>query len=296
MASEIVLPGAIPAALTPEPDVTIRRGAVPRSLDSPQSKGPTWQYTPEQFLLTIPGIARFLLRGGRDVTVEPESPAAASDIAAFITGTVFGILLHQRNQIVLLASAVRVNGKAVLFCGPSGAGKSTLAAALAQRGYPVLADDMCAMTLSSDGTAAVHADGDRLKLWARAIDELKLADRRGESLRAGLGKFYVEPPASVHGTLPLGAIYALREARPPLAAGIDRPNIVDAALLLRRSAYRPLLVRTMNQKALYFRASAVANHAGIHYLTRRFNFAAMAESLGWLERHWRETGMLEKAA
>ena len=45
-----------------------------------------------------------------------------------------------------------------------------------------------------------------------------------------LEKFFVEPAAAFGEPLPLGAVYALREARPPHQPGIERPNVVDAAL------------------------------------------------------------------
>jgi hypothetical protein len=62
--------------------------------------------------MRIPDIARFLLKDGSEIVVEPEPEASVADIPSFILGTVFGILLHQREQIVLHASAVRVNGRA----------------------------------------------------------------------------------------------------------------------------------------------------------------------------------------
>jgi hypothetical protein len=210
---------------------------------------------------------------------------------------VFGILLHQREQIVMHASAVRVNGKAVLFCGASGAGKSTMAAALVQRGYPLVTDDVCAISLAGAARPVVHPDGRQLKLWAHSIDRLELADRRGDRVRNRLEKFYVEPSDTSVTPLPLGAVYALREARPPHQPGIERPNVVDAALLLRRHAYRPLLVRRMEQKANYFHAAtAIANTAGIFHLTRTLNFAALPDVLGRLEQHWRDTGLMEAGA
>ena len=279
------------------PDVTIRRGAVPETLDDANASGPTWQIAGERFLLRIPGVARFLLRDGRDVVFAPENDAGTADIPIFILGTVIGILLHQREQIVLHASAVRVNGKAVLFCGASGAGKSTLAAALAQRGYPLVNDDVCTVTISGTAAPLVHSDGRQLKLWAQAIEKLDLAQRRGERVRARLEKFYVDPAEAFSEPLPLGAIYALREARPPHAPGIERPNVVDAALVLRRNAYRPLLVRRMGQKANYFiAATGIANAAGIFHLTRSLDFAKVPEVLGLLERHWQEIRLREKAA
>lgn len=296
--SEIVLPGLNPmAAGGGPPDVAVRRGPVPATLENAGTSGPTWELAGERFLLRIPDVARFLLSKGREIAFEPEPGADAADIPIFILGTVFGILLHQRELIVLHASAARVNGKAVLFCGASGAGKSTLAAALTQRGFPLMTDDVCAITVTDAGTPMVHPDGRQLKLWAQAIERLDLAGSRGDRVRSRLEKFYVAPDAAFTEPLPLGAIYALREARPPHAAGIERPNVVDAALVLRRNAYRPLLVNRMGQKENYFHAATtIANVAGIFHLTRTFNFAAMPEVVAGLQQHWLEIGLMEQAA
>lgn len=297
VASEIALPGLIAGSATRVPEVTIRQAAVPESLAGPTACGPTWQIAGKQFLLRIPDIARFLLSEGREILFAPESDAAAADIPIFLLGTVFGILLHQREQIVLHASAVRVNGKAVLFCGSSGAGKSTLAAALAQRGYPLVTDDFCTLGLCTAGAPLVYPDGRQLKLWAQAIDRLDLAQQRCERVRTSLEKFYVEPSEVFTEPLPLGAVYVLREARPPHKPGIVRPNVVDAALLLRRNAYRPLLVRRLGQRANYFHAAtAIANVAGIFYLTRTLDFAKMADVIVSLEQHWLDLRLTEKAA
>jgi hypothetical protein len=297
VSSEIELPGLITSAAERVPQVSILRGPVPENLSDCRAAGPTWQVADKQFLLRIPDVARFLLNDGREIVVASESDEGAADIPIFILGTVFGILLHQREQIVLHASAVRVNGRAVLFCGPSGAGKSTLAAALSQRGYPLVNDDFCTVTANPAGAPLVHPDGRQLKLWAQAIDRLDLAQSRGERVRKSLEKFYVEPSEVFTEPLVLGAVYALREARPPHAPGIEKPNVVDAALLLRRSAYRPLLVRRLGQRANYFHAATmIANAAGIFHLTRTLDFAKLPDVIASLERHWHDLRLLEKAA
>jgi hypothetical protein len=116
-------------------------------------------------------------------------------------------------------------------------------------------------------------------------------------VRDRLEKFFVEPAVVFSESLPLAAVYALREARPPHKAGIERPNVVDAALILRRNAYRPQLVSRMGQRADYFRAATtIANSAGIFNLTRALHFDRMPEVVAQLERHWVDIGLTERAA
>jgi hypothetical protein len=295
--SDIVLPGLLAGEPDCLPQVTIRRGPVPESLPGAQLVGPTWQIADKQFLLDVPNVARFLLNNGDQIVFAPESEASAEEVPIFIVGTVFGILLHQREQVVLHASAVEVDGKAIMFCGSSGAGKSTLAAALVQRGYRLVTDDVCAITFSDAAHPIVHPDGRQLKLWAEAIEQLKLEGIRGERVRGCLEKFYVEPHCAASEALPLGAVYVLNEAGPSNTPGIEQPNVVDAALFLRWHAYRPLLVSRLAQKRQYFRAVAqIANKSGVFRLIRPLDFAAMPEVLSWLERHWRNLSVTEQAA
>jgi hypothetical protein len=292
VASEIDLPWR-PADAVATPDVTIRQGETPAELAGAVEVGPTWRIAGDQFLLRIPGIARFLLTNGREITFEIEDGAAPEDVAVFIMGTVFGILLHQRQQIVLHASAVRVGDRAVLFCGPSGAGKSTMAAALNQKGYQLLTDDVCAIDLDASGVLVAQSDGRRLKLWEQAIKGLDLAERKAEAVRSRLEKFYVEPHEPTSQTLPLGAVYVLRELRAPHKEGVERPNVVDAALFVRRNACRPRLVAAMAQKDRYFRsAAAIAAGPGVFLLTRPLAFKALPGVIEGLERHWREIGLI----
>ena len=113
--SEVALPGLVcTITAVARPDVTVRQVAVPHCLDGATQRGPTWEMTPERFLLRIPGIARFLLTQGRDIAFEPEGETSIADMAIFLTGTALGILLHQRGDIALHASAIAVGGKAVL--------------------------------------------------------------------------------------------------------------------------------------------------------------------------------------
>jgi hypothetical protein len=94
-----------------------------------------------------------------------------------------------------------------------------------------------------------------------------------------------------------GPVYALREARPPHLPGIERPNIVDAALLLRQNAYRAPLIKQMGQGELYFRlAAAVSNAGGVFQLTRALDFETLPDMIADLERHWAAIGQLADAA
>jgi hypothetical protein len=242
--------------------------------------------------MRIPGIARFLVRSGNEILCAPEGATPPHLIAIFLIGTVFAILLHQRGGVVLHASAVGVGDRAVLFCGPSGAGKSTMAAALEQRGYPLLNDDICLLGTDATGATIVYSDGRGPNLWADAIGHLDLAARQGQAVRADFGKYYVEPREATTRPLVLGAIHVLRSAHLSRDEGLETPSLVDAIMLIRHSAYHPRLVAALKQKQHCFLSAAnLCAKAEVSVLSRPRDLAGMSARIDLLEEHWRRTGL-----
>ncbi len=145
--SEIPLPELLPGTEAP-PDITICCRDVPGILLGKTTKFGIWEARKGELLLKIDHIAHYLILDGREIRVEAAVGSTAEDIRVFLLGSAMAALLHQRRLLVLHASSIQTERGAVLFMGRSGSGKSTLSAALVQRGYPLLADDVSAVTLN----------------------------------------------------------------------------------------------------------------------------------------------------
>lgn len=101
---------------------------------------------------------------GRRVVISVAPGLPKADLMAYLTGHVMGCVLRLRGLTCLHAAVVNINGRAIALMGPKGSGKSTLAAALAERGYPVLTDDIAAIA-EDDGGIKVEPAYPRLRLW-----------------------------------------------------------------------------------------------------------------------------------
>ncbi len=231
---EVNLPIAALGAL-PEPehiDVEIRMGALPSAL-APGLTEPrqAWYVSPELNEDGEPNlrVSRLLETGdfhfeyddgtrfqvdaaGTRVWATWNETATVEDTATYLLGPILGFLLRLRGITCLHASAVAVEGRAILLVGPAGAGKSTTAAAFAQLGYAVITDDVAALDEVGDAFL-IRPAYPRVRLWPPSVtslfgspDALPRLTPTWEKRFLGLGRpgfaFQGEP-------LPLGAIYFL---------------------------------------------------------------------------------------
>jgi len=164
------------------------------------------------YLLDMNKIGRFGVRGGKQVLLEPAADADETELRAFILSTILGVLCHQRGLMPIHASAVNINGQAVLISGNSGAGKSTLAAALGARGHALLTDDVAAFDPLS---RKIIPSFPQRKLALDSLEALQLDHSGMLPNRPGQPKFRI--PARDHFSeqaLSATVVYLLRSVMP----------------------------------------------------------------------------------
>jgi hypothetical protein len=185
--SEIALPELL-AGGTGEAgaDVTITLGAVdPDGLADGERLGPFLWSSTREFWLQVPGVARFLVRDGREIVIDAEPGVDEDSVRVFLLGSAFGALLFQRGLLVLHGNAVRIDDGCMICVGHSGAGKSTLAAGFHRRGFDVLADDVVPI----DGQCRAIPGFPRIKLWRDVADRLEIDTTALRRIRPNTEKF-----------------------------------------------------------------------------------------------------------
>ena len=164
--SEIELPELLPTDLLGEPDVRIGLGSVP-AMPTPDAG---YSANGEGASLFIEGVARYWINGGSQIVVQPEPGVPMRNVRLFLLGSAMGLLVHQRGNLPLHANAVEIGDQAYAFMGRSGSGKSTLAAAFHDRGFRVIADDVCVVRFDDAGGAFACPGIPRLRLWEEALE------------------------------------------------------------------------------------------------------------------------------
>ena len=275
-------------------DVVIRRARVPASLalaalahsQRSQVRQVDGSEGKEVFL-HFPEVAQFLIRAGREILIDPAPSSDAGEVRAYLLGTAFGVLCHQRGITPLHASAVDVEDGCVAFVGASGAGKSTLVAALARRGHGIISDDVCFLQLDGKGNVLVGPGIERIRLWADAMYALGYDGPEVQREMHGYNKYFV-PIRSSHSRADhrlLRCVYELH-ASPNGAIEVNLLQGGVAVEVLMQNVYRLNLAERLGYKPPAFIACAeAARNVPVFRLSRPKHFGALEQTIDVLEDH-----------
>jgi hypothetical protein len=284
--SEIALP-ELPLiqqqSATPHP-VQVRLGAVANHLPGAVELDPDCFATPTQYLLHIQGVARYLVTAGREIVVDLAAAAPALDVRGYLLGSIFVVLCQQRGLLPLHASAIAGKSGVVAFLGNSGQGKSTLAAHLAQRGFRVLADDVCLIDATEPSAAMVIPTAPWLKLWRTSLENL---GREAE----GLDRVFTDddkyrlPLAPVLTPEPILRLVFLESNE--LASSTTEieevPRVQAVPLLMNLTHHSYLLEATGQQEENFLRCGRVLSQARAYRLIRPWGLMHVESTVDALE-------------
>lgn len=263
------------------PDVTIRLlPAVSGGEQFPAESD--YEVRPGLFHLAVKGVGRYRVEQGIRITVEPVAGASADEVRLYLMGSVMGALLYQRGLFPLHGSAVETQWGVMIFVGAQGVGKSTLAARFYRRGYRLLSDDVCALSVRDGRLHALPALS-QFRLCADAferIDSPREAYFNVDKFVIPLGNRYCPHAA------PLGAIHVLvdqeeGEPRFELLRGFDRvQNLLE-------NLYRPHYLKGQETQGDLLRmAGQIAQQAPVARVARQRDAGEIDALIDFLEAAW----------
>jgi hypothetical protein len=267
-----------------EPDVIIKRGSLP-PIEGERVN--SIAVTAEGAILNIPRVGRYLIREGREIVVEADPAGSERHLRLFLLGSAFGGILHQRHLLPLHANSIEFGGRAVAFMGHSGAGKSTMAAWFHDRGFNVLADDVCVVTF--EGGAPMAQPGiPRLRMWRDALEASGRSAEAHELSFDDADKYNVPTrQGGAAGPVALGAIYLLMKGEgEPASDFIQRLSGIEAIDALVANTYRGGYVPMMGTTQKHLESClALARSVPVFTVRRTWGKDHLEREFGAIREH-----------
>jgi hypothetical protein len=301
LAANMPLPGLLPSSDGSSEDLHVSVSGLPAWLEEPACLGQTiCHLSPYRNAKGEPSLKiwnvhdgaylRFVYEDGAQFVVDragtriwatwPEA-MTLEDASTYLLGPVLAFALRLRGLTTLHASAVRVGESAVAFMGPQGAGKSTTAAAMAERGYAVLTDDVVALCDSED-SFLIQPAHPYLCLWPESAQVLYGARDSLPPLTPNWDKCYLDVTMNGYNfqqePLPLGAVYFFEpRSDDPSAPWIEDVSPQDGLMALTANSYGALRIDREMRAREFDLLARIASRIPLRRITPHADPARLSE-------------------
>ncbi len=275
-----------PAGAADLPLVRVCRGSV-GTIASPRYEDAACSVGDDDYILNVPGVARYRVRHGEDMIIESIAGGDPERLRMFLVGTALSVLCLQRGLLPLHAGTIEAGRRAIAFAGGSGAGKSTLCAHFENGGYNILSDDVCMIDVRRDHSVVwpglPHM---RLRRDAAALLERNLVDAVRQD--DGAEKFLFTTRArSRLQPLPLDRIYVLKTATAAAPRAIEPLSGAQALEVLLSNTYRGFLLGPMGRASQHFvQCLRLLRHVEVFGVRRRWGRQHFMDEAARLEGHF----------
>jgi hypothetical protein len=264
--SDILLPELIADTSQDNIDVFIQCEQSISEASIPESTSQHFFVVNKKVVLKAEGFA-LAIENGKKMTIHCDNPTAhLESIRLRILGAGMGLLLQQRDHLVLHGATVIGKYGGVVIMGNSGDGKSTLTMQLAQQGYRLSGDDKCVIRLETDRIHALSGSP-FIKLNKNLAAELAANKNRIQQVSALKDKLYIDCHTNFEiDDTPIIAGFVLGRTEQVSVEKLSQRQSFEA--LLDHNYRKKKLFKLNLQKSQFFHCQEVAKNIPIYQYSR----------------------------